>query len=119
MEAEIVALEKRVRRLGELCESLAHREEAEVSQSLPHNYSQPYPLARILTKERHEAAYFSVGITPRRQYSYLLTYFRCLSTQAKGYGEEAQDVTELKAERRQLESLLEVLRLSKPDKGKH
>jgi len=53
--------------LGELCESLAHREEVE----------------------------------------------------AKRYEEEAPDVAELKAEQRQLHSLLEVLRRSKPDKAKH
>ena len=66
LESEIDDLKSQVRRLNELCESLAHREEQK----------------------------------------------------AKGYEVESPDITHLKEEQVQLQSLLEVLRLSKPDKGK-
>jgi dynein light intermediate chain len=66
LETEITGLQARVRKLGELCESLAHREEQK----------------------------------------------------AKGYEVEPPDVTDLKSEQKQLQSLLEVLRLSKPERVK-
>lgn len=67
LEAEINGLQAQARKLGELCESLMHREEQN----------------------------------------------------AKRYEVEPSDVTDLKTEQKQLQSLLEVLRLSKPEKGKH
>jgi dynein light intermediate chain len=66
LEAQIGALQAQARKLGELCESLAHREEQN----------------------------------------------------AKGYEVEPQDITDLKSDQKQLQALLEVLRLSKPEKGK-